>query len=226
MNEMSEPTTILVVDDHGVLLRGLCLMLDAEKDMTVVGQAQTVDQALELAKSRQPALILLDITLQDSSGLDLIEKLQKLAPQTRIVMLTMHENKEYMQQAMARGARGFVLKKGIDQDLLYAVRSVMRGDIYIHPTLLSDYISTSTDPEQGAADNGNNDILLWATLSEREQEVLTLVARGFTSKEIADQCFLSEKTVATYRSRGMIKLAFSSRSELVQLVLNLGKLTA
>jgi two-component system response regulator NreC len=223
---MTETTKILVVDDHGVLLRGLCLLLDAEEDMSVVGQAQTADLALQQAKSLQPDLILLDITLQSTSGLDIIEQLQEQVPQTRVVMLTMHENKEYMRQAMSKGARGFVLKKGIDQDLLYAVRSVMRGDVYVHPSVLSDYIPASAEQRDDMEEESDNDCLLWQTLSEREQEVLVLVARGFTSKEIAEQCFLSEKTVATYRSRGMIKLGFSRRAELVQLALSLGKLQA
>lgn len=222
---MSDPITILVVDDHGVLLRGLGLLLDAEADMHVVGQAQTEDVALEIAESQQPQIILLDITLQDSSGLDLIEKFKGCSPTSHIIMLTMHDNKQYMQKAMAKGARGFVLKKGIDQDLLYAVRAVMRGDVYVHPSLLADYIPTSPGKQTvNGQGSDSNEALLWANLSDREQEVLSLVAHGFTSKEIAHKCFLSEKTVATYRSRGMIKLDLTSRADLVSMVLKLGKM--
>ncbi len=211
----------MVVDDHVMLLHGLCLLLNAEADIEVVAQASNADEALEQVQTCSPDIVLLDITLQESSGLDLIEELLALAPQTRVIILTMHDNPQYMQRALRKGAKGFVLKKGLEEDLLYAIHSVMRGEVYIHPSLLKTYI-----PDSGKSELPDHDreLARWANLSKREQEVLTLVARGYTSKEIGERCLLSEKTVATYRSRGMTKLDFEKRSELVRLAMRLGKM--
>ena len=211
----------MVVDDHVMLLHGLCLLLNAEPDIEVVAQAENGEEALALAQSCTPDIILLDITLQKMSGLDLIKQLLSRVPESRIIMLTMHDNVEYLQKALQRGAKGFVLKKGLEEDLLYAIRSVMRGEVYIHPSLLKSYIPNSGKTTPTAKDD---DVNSWSGLSDREQEILIHVARGYTSKEIAEKCLLSEKTVATYRSRGMSKLGLEKRSQLVRLVMRLGKM--
>jgi len=211
----------MVVDDHIMLLHGLCLLLNAEADIEVVAQATNGEEALALAQTCKPDIILLDITLQKMSGLDLIKQLLSQVPKSRIIMLTMHDNVEYLQKALQRGAKGFVLKKGLEEDLLYAIRSVMRGEVYIHPSLLQSYIPNSGKTTLMAKDDDVNN---WSGLSEREQEILIHVARGYTSKEIAEKCLLSEKTVATYRSRGMNKLNIEKRSQLVRLVMRLGKM--
>lgn len=216
---------ILVVDDHPLLLAGLSLLLNAEEDLHVVGQANSADQALEVAAASQPDIILLDISLQDHSGLAIIRQLLDKVPGTRIIMLTMHENRQYLQKAMSQGAKGFVLKKGVDADLIYAVRSVMRGEVYVQPSLLKGYLPKGPDSLRSESGKPlDAEILLWESLSNREQEILTMVAKGHSSREIANQCLLSEKTVATYRSRGLAKLDLKSRSELVELALKLGKL--
>ena len=212
---------VMVVDDHIMLLHGLCLLLNAEADIEVVAQATNGEEALALAQTCKPDIILLDITLQKMSGLDLIKQLLSQVPKSRIIMLTMHDNVEYLQKALQRGAKGFVLKKGLEEDLLYAIRSVMRGEVYIHPSLLQSYIPNSGKTTLMAKDDDVNN---WSGLSEREQEILIHVARGYTSKEIAEKCLLSEKTVATYRSRGMNKLNIEKRSQLVRLVMRLGKM--
>jgi len=214
-------TRIMVVDDHVMLLHGLCLLLNAEADLEVVAQASDADEALQKAQTCSPDIVLLDITLQRTSGLDLIEGLLARVPQTRIIMLTMHDNPQYMQKALQRGAKGFVLKKGLEEDLLYAIHSVMRDEVYVHPSLLKTYIPDSGKSEIPDADRER---ARWEDLSDREQEVLALVARGYTSKEIGEHCLLSEKTVATYRSRGMAKLDIEKRSELVRLAMRLGKM--
>ncbi len=212
---------IMVIDDHVMLLHGLCLLLNEEPDIEVVQRASNAKDALRQAKIAKPDIILLDITLEKTSGLDLIEDLLHLTPESRIIMLTMHDNDQYMQKALQKGAKGFVLKKGLGEDLLYAIRSVTRGEIYVHPSLLKTYIpgSFANDIPRVA-----DEVIRWSDLSDREQEVLILVARGYTSKEIAEKCFISEKTVATYRSRGMIKLAIDKRSDLVRLVMRLDKM--
>lgn len=203
---------LLIVDDHPLLLSGLCLLLNAEPDMEVVGQTDSAGKALALAAELAPDVVLLDISLHDASGLELLPKLLHQTPTSRIIMLTMHEDQQYLKEALGKGASGFLLKKGLDVDLLSAIRSVIRGEKYIHPALMTELLasqgSTADAPET----------LLWRSLSQREQQVVLAVTRGFTSKEIAARHFLSEKTVATYRARAMAKLGLETRAELVEFV--------
>ncbi|MFU8819817.1 MAG: response regulator, partial [Desulfurivibrio sp.] len=213
-------TRILVVDDHPLLLSGLGMLLNAEADLEVCGQTDRAETALSLAAELQPDIILLDISLQESSGLDLIPRLLTLAPEGRIIMLTMHEDQRYLQRAMSAGARGFVLKKGLDADLLYAIRTVQRGEIYVHPSMLLEFVGG----EAGESHPEDHRARLWESLSQREQQVMLAVARGHTSREIAEQYFLSDKTVTTYRARAMTKLDLASKAELVDLVVALGKM--
>lgn len=212
---------VVVVDDHAILLSGLCMMLNAEDNMEVVGQAGTAAEALEVVRDKQPDLVLLDISIPGDSGLDIIADLLRLAPDSRIIILTMHNNREYVKKALAEGATGFVLKKGLDVDLFSAIAAVMRGEIYIHPSLLRDYLEGEGDKSGTTTDSTDNDRLLWDSLSRREQQVLLGVARGLTSREIAGKYFISEKTVATYRSRAQTKLGVTSRARLVELALKL-----
>jgi len=207
-----EKIRILVVDDHPVLLSGLRLLLNAEADMEVVGTSDTGPKALALARELQPDIVLLDISLPGTSGLLLLPEILREAPQTRVLMLTMHEEYQYLKEALAKGAMGFMLKKCLDVDLLYAIRSVRRGQIYIHPAMMPDILGSQNK------DASSPEEMLWLLLSKREQQVMLAVTMGFTSREIAEQLFLSEKTVATYRSRAMAKLGLETRAELVELV--------
>ncbi|MEW6502293.1 MAG: response regulator [Thermodesulfobacteriota bacterium] len=210
---MSAPKTrLLIVDDHPLLLSGLCLLLNAEADMEVVGQADAPEKALALAAALQPDVVLLDISLHGASGLALLPDLASRAPKARVVMLTMHEDQQYLREALDKGARGFLLKKGLDVDLLSAIRAVMRGEKYIHPALLADFMASQGNKTEAPERQ------LWHSLSQREQQVVLAVTRGFTSREIAARHFLSEKTVATYRARAMVKLGLETRAELVEFV--------
>jgi len=203
---------IIVVDDHRVLLSGLSLLLNAEPDMTIVGAAGSGPEALGLVMELQPDIVLLDISLPGASGLVVLPEILRQAPATRVLMLTMHEDHQYLKEAVAKGASGFILKKCLDVDLLYAIRSVMRGQMYIHPAMVPEILA---EREKGEA---SPEEMLWLSLSKREQQVMLAVAMGFTSREIAEQHFLSEKTVATYRSRAMVKLGLETRAELVEFV--------
>lgn len=208
----NEMIRILVVDDHPVLLSGLSLLLNAEPDMEVAGLADSGPKALALARELQPDIVLLDISLPGTSGLLLLPEILRQAPLSRVLMLTMHEDHQYLKEAVAKGAKGFILKKCLDVDLLYAIRSVMRGQMYIHPAMMPDILAGQ---EKGTA---SPEELLWLSLSKREQQVMLAVAMGYTSREIAERHFLSEKTVATYRSRAMAKLGLETRAELVEFV--------
>lgn len=216
-----QPIRILLADDHAVLRAGLKLLLDAQADMHVVGEAADGQAVLALAEETQPDLILLDLTMPYLGGLEALPLLRKSAPQARVLILTMHDDEGYLKQALRAGASGYVLKKAADTELLSAIRAVMRGEVYVHPaltrSLLEDVIPGRDVREEDAGD-------LWDVLSDREQEVLRLVALGHTSREIGDQLSLSVKTVETYRARGMEKLGLRSRAALVKYALARGLL--
>lgn len=203
---------LLVVDDHPLLLSGLRLLLNGEQDLEVAGIADGGEKAQLLAQELQPDVILLDISLRNTSGIQLLPELLRLSPHSRVLMLTMHEDQHYLKAAMAAGASGFLLKKCLDVDLLYAIRLVMRGQIYIHPAMMPDILATADKKEISPEE------MLWQSLSKREQQVALDVAMGHTSREIGEKYFLSEKTVSTYRARAMTKLGIDTRAELVKFV--------
>ena len=209
-------TRILLADDHAVLRAGLRLLLENQPDFEVTGEAASGLEALELAEKLQPDLILLDLTMPGLNGLDALPVLRKSAPAARVLILTMHDDPQYLRQALKNGASGYVLKKAADTELLSAVRAVLRGEVYVHPSmtrvLLDDML---TDAPAAPAD-------AWESLSEREQAVLKLVALGYTGAEIAGQLNLSVKTVETYRARGMEKLGLPNRAALVRFALKKG----
>ncbi len=205
-------TTILIADDHAVLRAGLRMLLDAQSDLQVIGEAGNGSEVLSMAAQLQPNLILLDLSMPGLGGLEVLSLLRRTLSSVRILILTMHDDESYVRQALREGASGYLLKKAADNELLDAIRVVMRGEVYIYPsltrTLLDDILPMSMD------DNP------WASLSEREQEVLLLVARGHTSADIAEKLTLSSKTVDTYRARGFEKLGLRSRAALVQFALS------
>ena len=210
---------VLLADDHAVLRSGLRLLLDAQPDLHVVGEANDGREALALAASLKPDLILLDLTMPGLSGMEALPAIRKAAPETRLLILTMHDDEGYLRQALRSGATGYVLKKAADAELVSAVRAVMRGELYIHPSLTKSLLEglLPAAAVQSPADP-------WEALSDREQEVLTLVALGHTSAEIAERLSLSVKTVETYRARGMEKLGLRSRAALVQFAMAHGLL--
>jgi DNA-binding NarL/FixJ family response regulator len=206
-------TTILLADDHAILRAGLRLLLESHPDLKVVGEAGDGGATLGLAAQLQPDLILLDVNMPTLNGLEALPLLRKAAPRAKVVILTMHDDEGYLKQALRAGASGYALKKAADNELIAAVRAVLRGEVYVHPSLTKALLTDYLPPP--AADP-------WDTLSDREQEVLRLVARGHTAAAIAAQLNLSAKTVETYRARGMEKLGLRSRAALVQLALQKG----
>ena len=210
-------TRVLLADDHAILRSGLRLMLNSQKQFQVVGEAASGTETLSLATELQPDLILLDLSMPAMGGLEALPMLHNLVPSARVLILTMHDDPQYLRQALKHGASGYVLKKAADAELISAIHSVMRGEVYVHPSmtrvLLEDML-----PE---AQLSNKDDA-WERLSEREQEVLKMVALGHTSAEIADELSLSAKTVETYRARGMEKLGLRTRAALVKYALQEG----
>lgn len=212
---------ILLVDDHSVLRAGLHMLLNSQAQLQVVGEAGDGREALALAESLQPDLILLDLTMPGMNGIEALPVLHRLAPGARILILTMHDDIGYLRQALRKGAAGYVLKKAADSELLNAIQVVMRGEVYIHPAMTSSLIREMM-PEDEPHTVSGKDADPWQTLSEREHEVLRLVARGHTNSEVAAQLSLSVKTVETYRARGMEKLSLRTRAQLMQAALDRG----
>ncbi len=213
------PIRILLADDHAVLRSGLAILLNTRDDMTVVGEAADGAELLLQAVDLQPDLILLDLSMPRLGGLDVLPLLQQKAANARVLILTMHDDESYLRQALKAGAAGYVLKKAADVELITAIQAVMRGDVYIHASMTKALLTDMVSAKQ--PDGAEN---RWETLSDREQNVLRLVALGHTSKEIADQLSLSVKTIETYRGRGMEKLGLHSRAALVRFALANGLL--
>lgn len=214
---MNHPPRILLADDHAVLRSGLRLLLTSRNEFEVVGEASSGTETLSLAEQLQPDLILLDLSMPALGGLDALPALRKLVPSARILILTMHDDSQYLRQALKHGASGYVLKKAADSELLSAMRAVLRGEVYVHPSMTRVLLEDMLPEAQSANQEGT-----WGSLSDREQEVLRMVALGHTSAEIAEQLSLSAKTVETYRARGMEKLGLRTRAALVKDALQKG----
>lgn len=214
-----ERIRVLLVDDHAVLRAGLRALLGVEPDMEVVGEADNGEDAISKAEELQPDVVVLDIAMPRMNGLEVIRKLRSLGVPSKVVVLTMHDEEQYLLQVLRAGGAGYVLKAAADTALMEAIRTVHRGEAYLYPAatarLLEDYRDRRDDGGDG-----------FDSLSEREREVLALTAAGYTNQEIADQLIISAKTVDTYRSRIMEKLHLHHRSELVKLALRHGLLKA
>jgi two-component system, NarL family, response regulator NreC len=214
---VSNPIRILLADDHAVLRSGLKLLLNGRSDMTVVGEVADGVVLLDLIQETNPDIILLDLTMPRLGGLDVLPLLRRQAPQARVLILTMHDDESYLRQALAAGASGYVLKQAADVELISAIQAVMRGDVYVHSAMtraLLDEVVPNQIPG-----SGDEALDRWAGLSDREQDVLRMVALGHTNREIGDTLGLSVKTIDTYRARGMEKLGLSSRATLVRFAL-------
>lgn len=207
---MAQKIRVFLADDHAVLRTGLKMFINSQDDMVCVGEAGDGKSTLAQIRQIRPDLVLLDLSMPGSGGLEALPEIIKQAPETRVLVLTMHTEEDYLHQAISQGAAGYILKQAVDQELLSAIRATMRGEVYIHPAmtraLLDQMISSVQQPEERMEVN----------LSEREREVLQWVARGYTNQEVADRLALSVKTIETYRSRATTKLGLKSRAALVR----------
>jgi DNA-binding NarL/FixJ family response regulator len=206
---------VLIVDDHAVVRSGLRLLLQAEDDIDPVGEAGSGRDAVFEARSLKPDVILMDVVMPDGNGLDVVPTLVHERPETKILMLSMQDDPQYVRQAFAAGASGYVLKEAADTEVVAAVREVARGGRYVHPELGARLIAAETDERRRAEED---------PLSDREREVLRLLALGHTNQEIAKQLYISVRTAETHRAHIMQKLRLSSRAELVRYALAQGLL--
>lgn len=205
----------VIVDDHAVVRSGLRLVLEAEDDIEVVAEAPDARNAIFEARAQQPDVILLDVVMPGRSGIDAIPDLLKEAPETKVLVLSMQDDPAYVREAFGAGASGYVLKEAADAEVVTAVREVANGQRYVHPTLGARLVAAEAE-ERARADED--------PLSEREHEILRLLALGHTNQEIAGQLYLSVRTVETHRAHIMQKLRISTRAELVRYALEQGML--
>jgi two-component system response regulator NreC len=215
---LTEKIHVLIVDDHAVLRAGLRMLVNAEPDMEVVCEAENRKEALACVAQLQPDVVLLDISLPDESGLDVVRGILDVSPSTRILILTMHDQESYLRKAMTSGASGYLLKKAADTELLSAIRVVYQGGTYLHKAHSQVFFVSGNAPIQPV----EKPVSSLDKLSPRELEVLRMIARGFTNRQTAEALFLSEKTVETYKARLMTKLGLQSRVELIQFALDQG----
>ena len=212
---------LLLVDDHEVVRTGLRMLLESQADMVIVGEASTGSQAIAMAQELSPQVVVMDITLPDISGIEATRRLKQLFPEMAIVALTIHEDEQYFFEMLKAGATGYVPKRAAPEDLISAIQAAYAGEVYIYPSLakalVSDFLSRA---EEGPVKSAMDD------LTEREQEVLRLLAEGFTNDEIADQLVISRHTVARHRENLMRKLNLHSRGELVKYAIRKGLIEA
>jgi two-component system, NarL family, response regulator NreC len=205
---------VLVVDDHAVVRSGLRRVLDAEPDIETVGEAANAERAVFEAMEHKPDVVLMDVTMPGGqSGVEVLPALLQSVPDTRVLMLSMHDDPGYVRAAFEVGASGYVLKEAADSEVVAAVRSVAAGERYVHPALGARMVAAETE-ERKRADAD--------PLSEREREVLKLLALGHTNQEIASTLYISVRTAETHRAHIMQKLRLASRAELVRYALDSG----
>ncbi|WP_088312979.1 response regulator transcription factor [Kineosporia sp. R_H_3] len=213
---MTTMITVVLCDDHRVVRTGLRLILEAEPDITVVGEAATAEDATAAVATHRPDVVVMDIGLHGTNGIDATRLVRDQSPATRVLVLTMQEDIGYVRQAFAAGATGYLLKDAADVELVAAVRTVSGGGAYVHPSLGAALL---TAPEPGRRVNGPG-----GELTEREEAVLRLIATGHTNAEIAGELFLSVRTVETHRMHLTQKLQRHTRADLVAVARDFGLL--
>jgi DNA-binding NarL/FixJ family response regulator len=211
---------ILLVDDHSLMRTGVRMVLQAEPDMEVVGEAETGDEGVRKAVELRPDVVLMDLSMPGMGGLEATRRITAAETGARLLVLTMHAEEEYLLPVLEAGGSGYVTKHSADTDLVDAVRVVARGDVFLYPSAATVLTRSLRTPRPPAADDPAE------LLSPREREVLALTAEGYSSTEIGGRLHLSHKTVETYRQRLMDKLNLHHRSELVRFALTRGLLRA
>jgi len=208
---------VLVVDDHTLVREGIVGLLDSQADIEVVGRAGTAREAIDAIPTARPDVVLMDITLPGASGLVATQDIRERFPTINVVILTIHDREDYLFQALRAGAVGYVLKGAEVQELLSAVRTAQRGDVYLFPAatkrLVADYLQRDRSDEERSTYDG---------LSDREHEVLALIAQGMTSAQIAATLYLSPHTVQSHRDHIMAKLGLHSKAALIKYAISRG----
>jgi two-component system, NarL family, response regulator NreC len=214
-NPLPDPIRVLIVDDHTLVRSGLRLLLEAEQGFVVEDEAADAEQAIRLARLHKPDVVLLDVVMPGRSGIDAAPEILAAAPHAQILVLSMQDDPSYVRQAFGAGASGYLLKEAADDELVQAVREVAAGNRYVHPALGARLAAAEAEAQARAEAD---------PLSDREREVLRLLALGHTNQEIAKLLFISVRTAETHRAHVMQKLRLSTRAELVRHAIRQGLL--
>lgn len=206
---MTETIRVVIAEDDTIVRAGVRLLLEAEADIEVVGEAVNGRQAIDQTEELSPDVVLMDIAMPGTNGLEATREIKVRCPESKVLVLTMHRSKEYFYEMLQAGAHGYVLKGADTSDLIAAIRTVSRGEVFLQPKMVTglvrDYLDDVRQRERPQA-----------SLTPREQEILTLLAEGYSSREIADRLFVSTSTVYSHRSNLMDKLGLSKPNQLVQ----------
>lgn len=213
---MGDRIRIALCDDHAVVRSGLRHILDAEEDLEVVGEASSAAEAVELASSARPDVFVMDLGLPDRNGIAATAEVRAVSPETRLLVLTVHDDVAYLRRAFEAGASGYLVKEAADVELVQAVRQVAAGKEYVHPSLGAALLAPDAPAARSAGPGGE--------LSEREVEVLALIANGLTNAEISEHLYVSVRTVETHRAHIHQKLNVRTRAELVRVARDAGLL--
>jgi two-component system response regulator NreC len=213
---------VLIADDHAILRAGLKMLINAQPDMEVVSEAPDGDRAVQAARDTTPHVVLMDLTMPGSGGMGALEEIARCCPDTRVLVLSMHDDPAYLRAVLAAGASGYVLKRALDTELLAAIRAVHRGGVFVDPSLAHVFVEDALHKSRRRRPARQS----LNILSERERQVLGLVAEGYGTQEIANQMLVSVKTVETYRARIAEKLGLRTRSEIVRFAVQMGMLTS
>ncbi|HDY69636.1 MAG TPA: response regulator transcription factor [Actinobacteria bacterium] len=211
---------ILLVDDHAILRAGLLRLLSEEDDIEIVGEAGDGREAIQKVQELHPDIVLMDIGMPVMNGMEATKQIKKRDQDVKVLVLTMHDNEEYLFQVLQAGAAGYVLKKAADSDLVNAIHIVNDGDCFLYPSAAKLIIEDYLDKVK----QGQEPTTSYDSLTDREREILTLVAEGYTNREIAETLFISVKTVETHKANIMEKLNLHKRAELVRYAIRKGML--
>ena len=206
---------VLIVDDHAVVRSGLRMLLEAEPDIEPVGEAPNADRAIFEALQTKPDVVLMDLVMPEKGGIEGMPAVLRAVPDAKVLVLSMQDDPRYVREAFAAGASGYVLKEAVDSEVVAAIREVANGGRYVHPSLGARLVQAEAEERRRAEED---------PLSDREREVLRLLALGHTNQEIASMLYISVRTAETHRAHIMQKLRLSNRAELVRHALAQGLL--
>jgi len=201
---------LLIADDHGVLRAGLIALLNGEPGMEVVGEADDENSAVSLAVEKRPDVVLMDLSMPNTGGIEATRRIKQLVPEARVLILTVHEDKSLMQEAIRSGAMGYILKRAVKSELINAIQAVMRGELYLHPAM-ARLLFMEQQPSSPQTIK-----FIAEALTSRETEVLRIIAQGYTNNQAAEMLSISVRTVEYHRGNLTAKLNIHSRVELIR----------